>query len=100
MFQFLNRYDAILSPVASQPAVPHGHSVHDDIFPGFSYTMTHNLTGWPAAVVRCGTSSGGLPIAVQIATAPWREDLALSIASQLEDHFGGWRPGRSSSPND
>ena len=39
--------------------------------------MTHNLTGWPAAVVRCGRDGGGLPIGVQIAAAPWREDIAL-----------------------
>jgi amidase len=91
MFRFLNRYDAILSPVAAQPAVPHGHSIRDDVFPGFSYTMTHNLTGWPAAVVRCGTSSTGLPIGVQIAVAPWREDVALSMASLLETQLAGWQ---------
>jgi amidase len=84
MFAFLHDFDAILSPVAAFPAVPHGHSTDDAIFPGFSYTMTHNMTGWPAAVVRFGTSPEGLPIGVQIATAPWREDLALSIAASLE----------------
>ena len=80
----LARYDAILSPVAAFPAVPHGTSVNPDIFPGFSYTMTHNLTGWPAAVVRYGTSSSGLPIGVQVAAAPWREDVALAIIERLE----------------
>jgi len=84
MYKFGNRYDAILSPVASQPAVPHGMSIDDDVFRGFSYTMTHNLTGWPAAVVRCGTSKTGLPIGVQIAANPWREDVTLAIARVLE----------------
>jgi amidase len=74
----------VLSPVASQPAVPHGMSIDDDVFRGFSYTMTHNLTGWPAAVVRCGTSKSGLPIGVQIAANPWREDVTLAIARVLE----------------
>ena len=46
--------------------------------------MTHNLTGWPAAVVRCGTSRTGLPIGVQIAANPWREDVALALARVLE----------------
>jgi amidase len=46
--------------------------------------MTHNLTGWPAAVVRCGTSKEGLPIGVQIAANPWREDITLAIARVLE----------------
>jgi amidase len=84
MYQFGNRYDAILSPVASQPAVPHGTSIDDEVFRGFSYTMTYNLTGWPAAVVRCGKSKAGLPIGVQIAANPWREDVALAIARVLE----------------
>ncbi len=84
MYQFGNRFDAVLSPVASQPALPHGTSIDDEVFRGFSYTMTHNLTGWPAAVVRCGTSRTGLPIGVQIAANPWREDVALALARVLE----------------
>jgi amidase len=84
MYEFGNRFDAVLSPVASQPAVPHGTSIDDAVFRGYSYTMTHNLTGWPAAVVRCGTSKDGLPIGLQIAANPWREDVALAIARVLE----------------
>jgi len=33
-----------------------------------------------------------LPIAVQIAAAPWREDVALAVAWWLEQAFGGWKP--------
>ena len=90
MFGFLRDYDAVLSPVAAFPAVEHGRSTEDAVFPGFSYTMTHNLTGWPAAVVRCGATASGLPIGVQIAAAPWREDVALAVALRLEEAFGGW----------
>ena len=92
MFTLLTRYEVLLSPVTSQPAVLHGHSTGDTIFRGFGHTMTHNLTGWPTAVVRCGTSAEGLPIGVQIAAAPWREDVALSVAAVLEQSLGGWRP--------
>jgi amidase len=92
MFAFLEDYDAILSPVFPQAALPHGSSIDEPTFQGFSYTMTHNLTGWPAAVVRCGQTSAGLPIGVQIAAHPWREDVALCIASQLESACGGWQP--------
>ena len=87
MHGFMHGYDAILSPVASHPAVPHGTSIDDANFRGFSYTMTHNLTGWPAAVVRHGTSRDGLPIGVQIAARPWREDIALALAKVLEREF-------------
>ncbi len=84
MHAFLQRFDAILSPVAAFPAVPHGTSTDDDVFPGYSYTMTHNLTGWPAAVVRAGTSPEGLPIGVQIAAGPWCDGTALALASIVE----------------
>jgi amidase len=92
MRSFLRDYDVVLSPVAAFPALPHGTLIAADVFPGFSYTMTHNLTGWPAAVVRCGESKEGLPIGVQIATAPNREDIALTVARRLEETFGGWKP--------
>ena len=52
--------------------------------------MTFNVLGWPAAVVRCRTSAERLPVGVQVAAAPWREDVALAIASKLEKAFGGW----------
>jgi amidase len=92
MFAFLENYDAIISPVFIEAALPHGSSIEERTFQGFSYTMTHNLTGWPAAVVRCGQTATGLPIGVQIAAHPWREDVALRIAAQLESTCGGWQP--------
>jgi amidase len=92
MFQFLQNYDAIVSPVCAHAALPHGSSIDERIFPGFSYAMTYNVTGWPAAVVRCGKTSTGLPIGVQVAGHPWREDVALRIAERLEQLFGGWAP--------
>jgi amidase len=88
---FLTRYDAIVCPAYPQPALPHGASTQDANFRGFSYTMAYNLAGLPGAVVRCGESSSGLPIAVQILAKPWREDVALAIAARLEQAFGGWK---------
>jgi amidase len=92
MHAYLNMVDVILSPVSTSAALPHGASIEDANFIGFSYTMTHNVTGWPAAVVRCGETSTGLPIGVQIAAAPWREDIVLGIARRLEEIFAGWQP--------
>jgi amidase len=92
MFEFLQGYDAIVSPVCAHVAVPHGSSIEERTFPGFSYTMTYNLTGWPAAVVRCGETAESLPIGVQIAARPWREDVALRLAGRIETLFGGWQP--------
>jgi amidase len=92
MHAFLEDYDAVVSPVAAFAALPHGKSIEDKIFPGFSYTMTYNMIGWPAAVVRCGETREGLPIGVQVAAKPWREDVALAVAQRLENIFGGWKP--------
>ena len=96
MFAFLGRYDVILCPAYPQPALPHGASTLDENFRGFSHTMAYNLTGWPAAVVRCGEANAGadagLPIAVQVVAPPWREDIALAVAGWLEEALGGWKP--------
>jgi amidase len=98
MLAFMENYDVILCPVSSEPAPPHGATFADERFPAyapmFSYTMTYNMTGWPGAVVRAGTSPEGLPIGVQIVARPWREDVALAVAQSIETVFGGWqRPG-------
>jgi amidase len=90
MLGFLASYDAIICPVNANPAVPHGATFDEDKLPGFSYTMTFNLTGWPAVVVRAGTSPEGLPIGVQIVARPWREDVALALARRVERELGGW----------
>ncbi len=95
MLAFLEKYDAIICPVAATPAIEHGTSYERlDIF---TYTMIFNFTGWPAAVVRCGTSPEGLPIGVQVVARPWQEHVALALAAHLEQAFGGWRPPKSSS---
>jgi amidase len=90
MLAFLDAYDLILCPVNASAALPHG-TMWDEI-PAFSYTATYSLTGWPAAVVRGGTSPEGLPIGVQIVARPWREDVALAVARHIEEIFGGWQP--------
>jgi len=91
---FRQEYDAVLSPVAAHTALAHGASVEEANFRGFSYTMTWNVAGWPAAVVRCGAAAAGLPIAVQVAAAPWRDDIVLAVARRLEEAFGGWQASR------
>jgi amidase len=94
MLGFFQNYDVILCPVNALPAVEHGTS--SDLFPAFSYTIAHNLTGWPGATVRCGTSEEGLPIGVQCVAHPWREDVALAAVKHLETALGGYqRPSQA-----
>ena len=87
MLRFMQPYDVLLCPVSATPATRHD----DPDGPDFTYTFAHNLTGWPGAVVRCGTSAEGLPIGVQIVARPWREDVALAVAQYLETNLGGWQ---------
>jgi amidase len=91
MLRFLRDFDVILCPAYIHAALPHGETVRDENFRGFSHTMAFNMAGWPAAVVRCGESASGLPIAVQVAARPWREDIALRVALFLEEAMGGWK---------
>jgi len=77
----------VVSPAAEKPAVPHGEDTGR-----IPYTLTWSLLGNPAVVVRAGTTEDGLPVGVQIAAPPWREDLALAAASIVEGQLGGWRP--------
>jgi amidase len=90
LLRFMQGVDLIVCPVMAMPAVPHGGS--ND--PGYAdrYNEPHNITGWPVAVVRAGTSPEGLPIGVQLVAQPWREDVSLAAAKVVESASGGWRP--------
>jgi amidase len=93
MIRFIENYDVIICPVVAFPAQRHGFILEKekDLDLGFSYCSTYNLTGWPAVVVRAGTSPEGLPIGVQVVARPWREDIALAVAQHIEAALGGWR---------
>ncbi len=88
MSGYLENHDVILCPVNAKPAGLHGTT----LFPDFSYTVSYNVTGWPAAVVRGGTSPEGLPIDVQVVVAPAREDIVLAVAAHLESALRGFQP--------
>ena len=105
MHRFMNRFDAIICPVENNPAPPHTNEKSLFSIPfeklidtvkhtSGDYTTPFNITGWPVAVVRCGTSPEPeeLPIGVQIVSKSWREDVVLAIAKQLEQRLGGWKP--------
>lgn len=95
MLQWFAQYDVIICPVTNSPAgdINSAHNEESKYMdnPGESYTKPFNTCGWPGAVVRCGQSKDGLPIGVQIVAQPWREDVALAVASYLESKSGGWK---------
>lgn len=104
------RYDAIICPPDGLPALRHGSSFI--LANAMSYSSLFNLLGMPAGVVaatrvrdgeesdrpssidvveraarKVETGSAGLPVGVQVVSRHWREDIALSIMSALEEHF-------------
>jgi amidase len=86
LLAFAEDRDVILSPPCGIPACRHGGVA--EALAAFSYTMTWNLAGWPAAVVRAGTSPEGLPVGVQVVAKPWRDDVALAAARAIEAALG------------
>ena len=98
MQQHMARYDVLISPVNAHPA-PRHPTPGDSPFPteDASYTEAYDLTGWPAGVVRGGTSSQGIPIGVQVVANPWRDDVVLAVMRHLEaslSSFAGPDEGR------
>jgi amidase len=92
MLAFAERHDLILAPVFAGPAVRHGETTQPGEIDPTAYTTPHSLSGWPAATVACGASADRLPIGVQVVAHPWRDDVALAAALELERALGGWWP--------
>jgi amidase len=94
---YMTKYDAVLCPVYPVAAPRHGQTAgielrqagHHD---ALSYTTPFSLVGAPCAVVPYGVSQDGLPIAVQIAGRPWRDDVVLALARALEPSAQGAAP--------
>lgn len=81
-------FDAVLSPVA--PDVAFGaelHAPNDDPqnpFEHIGFTLPFNMSNQPAIAIDCGTSSGGLPIGLQIAGRRFDDTGVLSVARAYE----------------
>jgi fatty acid amide hydrolase len=118
--------DAILGPPHALPAMQHIKGF--DLIAAASYSMLFNLLGFPAGTVslsrvRTGEESGrptatrdqverqaaavdrgsaGLPIGVQVAALPWREDVVLAVMGALEESFAARDdyPGRAVVPGE
>jgi amidase/aspartyl-tRNA(Asn)/glutamyl-tRNA(Gln) amidotransferase subunit A len=95
---FFNDHDVILSVTAQRVAAKvddwdRGWSVDGPKFPGGSFapvycshTMIFNWLGFPAVSVPCGFLNG-LPVGLQIAGWPGREDTVLRVANAFQMAF-------------
>jgi amidase len=93
-------YDILLAPTCAEPPPMLGDMTHPETGGGrllvFAlFCAPFNVTGQPAMSVPLGTSPSGLPVGVQFVGAPYREDLLIRLAAQLEQAapWADRRPG-------
>ena len=89
MLDFMKDYDVIVCPASPFPARRLDSDRDETIG---TYTAVYNTTGWPAGVIRTGTSSENLPLGVQIVGRPWADHVVVAVLAFLEGRTGGWRP--------
>jgi Asp-tRNA(Asn)/Glu-tRNA(Gln) amidotransferase A subunit family amidase len=88
-----DEFDILLTPTTAMPPVENGWVFSDDdpfmalVRSGqfIPFTPPLNVTGQPAASVPLHRNAQGLPIGIQIVGAPYRDDVVLRLAGQLEE---------------
>ena len=93
---WFEQYDLILCPVTvrAPQKVPVEFVLPPSTGAGYGgMTSEYNTTGWPAGVVRAGTSGddAGMPLGVQVVGQPWRDDVVLAAMAHIESKSGGWQ---------
>jgi amidase len=92
---FVGRFDLLVTPTMAclPPPVGAWRAGADadpmmaliNCFPMAVFTSIFNITGLPALSVPVHHDEAtGLPVGVQLVAAPWREDLLIQVAAQLE----------------
>ena len=81
-------FDVLVTPTLAGPPPKIGALSGDDstdrIREIMQYTAQFNMTGQPAISLPLHTSASGLPMGVQFVGAPYREDLLIRLAAQIE----------------
>jgi amidase len=93
--QWFEKYDLIICPASQRAPITHDYEPPEgrNGRGGGGYTSQYNTTGWPAGVVRAGTSTEapGLPLGIQIVAQPWRDDIVIAALAHVEKQTGGWQ---------
>ena len=82
--QLFESVDVILSPMNGVVAPPADAEMIETTARLTKFTYGWSLGGLPAMSVPCGLSSGGLPIGLQLAAAPWQEAELVSVAAAFQ----------------
>jgi aspartyl-tRNA(Asn)/glutamyl-tRNA(Gln) amidotransferase subunit A len=95
MRQFHQRYDLLLTPGVAVPAfeakAPDQWELSVESFLGWTpFSYPFNLTQQPAAVVPCGLTRLGLPIALQI-VGPMHADALVLRAARAYETTRAWK---------
>ncbi|CAB4603004.1 unannotated protein [freshwater metagenome] len=87
-------FDILLTPTLAGPPPRIGYLAGAEggrhLLEVMAYTAQFNLTGQPAISLPLHWSESGLPMGVQFVAAPFREDVLVRLASQLEEAMP-WR---------
>ena len=91
---WFEQYDLIICPASQRAPIRLDFEQAPELRGKSSYTSQYNTTGWPAGVVRAGTSKEdpGLPLGIQVIGQPWRDDVVLAAMAHIEQQTGGWVP--------
>jgi amidase len=86
---FDDGFDILLTPTCAEPPPVLGDLTDPEtggsrLLPFVLFTAPFNVTGQPAMSVPLAQSPSGLPVGVQLVGAPYREDLLIRVAAQLE----------------
>ncbi|WP_158675669.1 amidase [Nocardia stercoris] len=87
--EFLAEYPIVLGPVSDELPWPVGYDLGGiaqvaTMYAAHRLTIAANYLGLPAVTVPAGISAEGLPIGVQLITAPFAERRALTAAARIE----------------
>ena len=93
---WVEKYDVIICPASDRAPIPLDYVPPEGMEAarrGGGYTSNYNTNGWPAGVVRAGTSKTdpGLPLGIQVVGQPWRDDVVLAAMAHIEKQTGGWQ---------
>lgn len=86
--QAMGPQGVLLYPSFTSPAPRH----HQPLNLSFDwvYTAIINVLEFPATQVPLGLNKAGLPLGVQVISAPGNDHLTIAVAMELEKAFGGW----------
>src|SRR5262249_54747180 len=92
--------DVIVGPTTPTPAFNIGEKSNDPLAMYLSdiYTISCNLAGLPGISIPCGFTKAGLPIGLQLLTAPFEEEKLLRVA-RMHERATDWHQRRGQVSN-